>query len=151
MRSIVAAAIAGLALIVSLAPLLAHHSVSPAYDICNTMTLRGIVTQVDWKNPHTSFQLEVKNDDRAIVTSVNWNVETLGPAQLRRMGLKYDFLKFGDQISTDVFVAKDGTKKAATRTLTFPDGRTIEVQVGAGELKELKLAGRPQCWIESSR
>jgi hypothetical protein len=87
MRSIATAAIAGLALIVSLAPLLAHHSVSPAYDICNT----------------------------------------------------------------DVFVAKDGTKKAATRTLTFPDGRTIEVQVGAGELKELKLAGQPQCWIESPR
>jgi hypothetical protein len=151
MRSRVIAAMVGLALIVSLAPLLAHHSVSPLYDICDTIRLLGTVTQVDWKNPHVDFRLEVKEESSAIVTSTNWNVETLGPVQLGRIGLKSDFIKFGDHISTDVFVTKDGTRNAATRSLTFPGGRTVEVQVGAGELKELKLADQPQCRIESPR
>ena len=79
MRSRVIAAMVGLALIVSLDPLLAHHSVSPLYDICDTITLLGTVTQVDWKNPHVDFRLEVKEESGATVTSANWNVETLGP------------------------------------------------------------------------
>ncbi len=66
-------AIVGLAVTISGIPLLAHHTISAVYDVDKLVTLKGVVTEVDWQNPHVVIHLDVKNDDGGVVS---WNVET---------------------------------------------------------------------------
>jgi hypothetical protein len=113
------AALVALTLTVSAVPLLAHHTISAIYDTNKVVTLKGVVTQVDWQNPHVVLHLDAKNDDG---TTVSWNVETRATYILKRCGLGQDFVKAGEAVSMDVVVAKDGTRRAALETITLPSG-----------------------------
>jgi hypothetical protein len=112
-------ALVGLALTMSGISLLAHHTISAVYDIDTLVTLKGVVTEVDWHNPHVVIHLDVKNDDGRVVS---WNVETQPIYLLKRKGLDRDFIKAGDTASMNVFVAKDGSQKAALDSMTLPSG-----------------------------
>jgi len=122
MRTVSAIALAILALAVSVMPLFAHHS-SAAYDATKVVTIKGTVTSLDWRNPHVRVHLDVHDADGRLV---NWDVETWGTGQLSVRGVTNGFIKPGDRVSIDVFLAKDGTPKAFVRTLTLPDGRTLD-------------------------
>jgi hypothetical protein len=106
----------------SSAPLFAHHS-SAAYDVANVVTLRGTVASVDWRNPHVRIHLNVPDGNGRIV---NWDVETWGTGQMSLRGVTNGFLKPGDSISVDAFVAKDGGHTALVHLLTLPDGRKFD-------------------------
>ena len=106
----------------SVMPLFAHHS-SAAYDNAKVVTMKGAVSSLDWRNPHVRIHLNVPDADGRIV---NWDVETWGTGQLSLRGVTNGFVKPGDRVSIDVFVAKDGTPRAFVRTLTLPDGRTVD-------------------------
>jgi hypothetical protein len=123
MKTGLAIAFAGLCLAASLTPLMAHHSTSSTYDKTRVITIRGIVTGIDWRNPHVRIHLDVIDADNRIV---NWDVETLGTRELNHIGLDNGFLKPSDQVSIDVFLARDGTPRAVVRALTLPDGRTMD-------------------------
>ena len=98
----------------------AHHTISAVYDISKVVTLKGVVTEVDWQNPHVILHLDVKNDDGTLVT---WNVETWHLQGMRRRGLTQQaFVKVGDAVDMTVFVAKDGTWKAELESITLPSG-----------------------------
>ena len=111
-----------LAIAPAVMPLFAHHSTA-AYDTTKVVTIKGSVTSLDWRNPHVRIHLDVADADRRIV---NWDVETWGTGQLSVRGLTNGFLKPGDRVSIDVFLAKDGTPRAFVRTLTLPDGQTVD-------------------------
>ena len=106
-----------LVLTLSSAPVFAHHS-SAAYDVTNAVTLKGTVTGLDWRNPHVRIHVNVNN--------VNWDVETWGTGQMSLLGVTNGFLKPGDSVSLDVFVAKDGGHTALVHLLTLPDGRKVD-------------------------
>src|SRR5262245_54497594 len=103
MKGAVVVCLAMFCVAVSSTPLLAHHS-SAAYDTTKVITLKGTVTSVDFRNPHVRIHLDVTDADRRIV---NWDIETWGTGQLSVRGLTNGFLKPGDQIKTDVFIAKE--------------------------------------------
>jgi len=111
-----------LAIALAVMPLFAHHSTA-AYDTTKVVTIKGCVTSLDWRNPHVRIHVDVPDADRRIV---NWDVETWGTGQLSVRGLTNGFLKPGDRVSIDVFLAKDGTPRAFVRTLTLPDGQTVD-------------------------
>jgi len=114
--------IAGFGLIISVAPLAAHHSFEAEYDFNKTVKLTGTVTKVEWLNPHARFYIDVM-DDNGKVTS--WNLE-LGPIViLVRQGWRKDSLKPGDQVTVEGFLAKDGNALANARRVTLPDGRRV--------------------------
>jgi len=121
----------GVALVIALlgasAPALAHHSLQSEYDINQSITLKGIVTKVDWVNPHVYVYLDVK-DDKGAVTK--WAVTTLPPGNLRRGGLTRDLLGYGETVSILGFRARDGAKLAFLRTITFADGHKLEIWLG---------------------
>jgi hypothetical protein len=119
MRIALAIAVLGLGVAV---PLLAHHSLAE-YDSTRVATIRGAVTSVDWRNPHVRIHVDVKSPDGQVV---NWNVETWGTGQLAVRGLTNGFLKPNDRVRIAVFLAKDGTARAVVRTLTLPDGQTVD-------------------------
>jgi Family of unknown function (DUF6152) len=111
-----------LGLMAASAPVLAHHSFAAEFDGNKQVTLNGVVTKVDWVNPHAYIYVDVKGDDGAVV---NWAIETGAPNVLYRQGWRKDDLKTGDMVTLTAFVAKDGSHTAAARDVKLPDGRHV--------------------------
>jgi hypothetical protein len=107
----------------------AHHAFAGEYDKDHPLRLTGIVTKIEWLNPHARFYIDVK-DESGNVT--NWNIELGPPLTLRRSGWKQDSLKIGDQVTVQGYGAKDGSKMANGSKVTLADGR----QVFAGSTPE---------------
>ena len=113
---------AGLGLLVSAVPVLAHHSFAAEYDENKPLKITGTVTKLEWTNPHARFYVDVK-DQTGKVT--NWNFELGSPNVLIRQGWRRTALKEGDQVTVEGYVAKDGTNLANARRVTLPDGRKV--------------------------
>jgi hypothetical protein len=111
-----------LGLIVAAVPVFAHHSFAAEFDGNKKITLTGVVTKVDWVNPHAYLYVDVKGDDGAVI---NWAIETGAPNALYRQGWRKDDLKVGENVTLDAFLAKDGSHTAAAREVKLPDGRRV--------------------------
>src|SRR5436189_2000740 len=84
----------------------AHHSFGAEYDADKPITLTGVITKVEWTNPHSHFYLDVKDGKGNVV---NWKFEGYNPAVLSRIGWKRDVtLKPGDTITVFGWRARDG-------------------------------------------
>ena len=103
-------------------PLLAHHSFDAEYDRTKTQEFKGVVTKVEWMNPHARFYLDVKD---AAGNVVNWNMELGSPNSLMRQGWKKDSLKAGDEITCSASLAKDGSKMGNARNVTLANGKRV--------------------------
>jgi hypothetical protein len=128
MRTKLGLLVAVVGLLVAACPALAHHAFVAQYDASRSMTLQGVVTKVEWTNPHARFYVDVK-DKSGNVT--NWNLELASPNALRRLGWTRDILKPGDKVSVFVAPAKDGAKMANARTVTLADGRKMVAGIAA--------------------
>lgn len=104
------------------APAFAHHSFDAEYDRTKTMVFKGVVTKIEWMNPHSRVYIDV-TDESGNVT--NWNMELGSPNSLTRAGWKRDSLKVGDKVTINASLAKDGSKMANARTITLEDGRRV--------------------------
>src|SRR5437879_7228856 len=120
--------VGGIGLLVAALPPLAHHVVVAQYDASKSTTLHGVVTKVEWTNPHARFYVDVKDTSGKVI---NWNLELASPNALRRLGWTRDILKVGDQVSVFVAPAKDGAKMANARTVTLADGRKMVAGIAA--------------------
>jgi hypothetical protein len=109
------------ALLLSAMPLWSHHSFGAEYDANKPITLTGVITKVEWTNPHSHFFLDVKDDKGNVV---NWKFEGYNPAVLYRIGWKKEtMLKPGDKITVFGWQARDGGNWAHSREITLPDGK----------------------------
>ena len=111
---------AGFALLAAALPLLAHHSFVAEYDPNGSVTLKGAVTKLEWTNPHIYYYVDVKEDNGAVVS---WAVEGYPPNTLRRTGVTREMFKPGDEIAVTGWKARDGSKRVASREVTFADGK----------------------------
>jgi len=103
-------------------PTLAHHAFSAEFDANLPVKLRGVVTKMDWVNPHAWIYIDVKNPDGTVV---NWMVEAGAPSALLRRGFTKNSLPAGTEIIVEGFQAINRTNRANGRDLTFPDGRKL--------------------------
>src|SRR5690348_15612337 len=83
-------------ILVSCAPLFAHHSGAAEFDSNKKIGLKGVVTKVEWTNPHAHFFIDVKDADGNVV---NWNLELASPNVLVRNGWKRNSVKAGDTVT----------------------------------------------------
>ena len=108
------------------ARVLAHHSLASEFDEGKPLTLQGVITDVEWVNPHVFIYLDVKGD----TGGVKWSLETLPPTTLRRGGLRSDMLGKGQTVTVLAYQARATANLAFLRKITFADGREIVVWVG---------------------
>ena len=113
---------AGVALLLSVTPMLAHHSFSTQYDINKPVEMKGAVTKVEWTNPHARFYIDVK-DEKGEVT--NWNFEMASPNVLARNGWKPNTLKIGDQVTVGGYLARTAPRMAIAGAITDATGRPL--------------------------
>jgi hypothetical protein len=100
----------------------AHHAFAAEFDADKPVTFKGVITKMEWVNPHTWLHVDVKNPDG---TTVNWAIEAGTPNVLFRRGFTKDSLLPGTEIVVDGYQSKDGSRRANGRDLTFPDGRKL--------------------------
>ncbi len=106
----------GLSLVLAGTPLLAHHSFAAEYDAKKPIKLKGIITKVDWMNPHVYFYIDVEDDKGGIT---NWAFEMGPPNGLQRAGWTRNTMKIGDEVIVDGSMAKDGSKSGNARSVTL--------------------------------
>ncbi len=103
-------------------PALAHHAFSAEFDTAKPITLKGVVTKIEWMNPHAWFYIDVKTDSGAVE---HWQLETGAPIELARRGWRKNDLKVGDEVTVQGFRAKDGTNTGNARMVNLPDGKKV--------------------------
>ena len=112
----------GVTLALFTVPALAHHAFSAEFDADRPIHLTGVVTKMEWINPHAWVHIDVAMDDGS---TVSWMIEGGTPNTLMRRGFTKDSLTPGTEIVVDGYQAKDGSMKGNGRDLTFPDGRKL--------------------------
>jgi len=122
MRTLVAAAVVGIGVVLAGAHLSAHHSFAAQFDGNRPITLRGTITAMLWSNPHGHLYIDVKTADGKVI---NWEIEFGAPAQLYRRGWRKDDLPVGAEVIVQGFLARDGTPTANANTVTLADGRAL--------------------------
>ena len=105
------------------APSFAHHSFGAEYDDTKPVTITGVVTKLDWENPHIHFYVDVKDDTGNVV---QWKFEGFPPNMLIRQGWRRDVtMKPGDTVTVFGWRARDGSNFAHSREITWPDGKKM--------------------------
>ena len=103
----------------------AHHSLTAEFDTRKTLVLTGVVSHVEWVNPHIYVDLDVTDAAGQVAT---WHLECVPVAMARKAGVSMKTLMGnGDRVTVDAFAARDGTPHLGfLAKITYPDGHHFQ-------------------------
>jgi hypothetical protein len=116
----------------------AHHSFAAQYDQKKPVKMTGVVTKVDWTNPHVYIYIDV-NDDKTKKVQ-NWSFEMGPPHMLQKSGWKRNSLKIGEGVDVEGWLARDGSNSANARRVTRKS--TGEVMGAASSIGQTLTGGQ---------
>jgi hypothetical protein len=115
------------------ASLRAHHSFSAEYDETHPVKVSGVVTKVEWQNPHIWYYVDVKGADGKVT---KWGFSGGAPGQLMRRGITKDAIQPGMLVTVEGFRAKDGSNNGFGQQVTFPSQRSVVTGTPAEQASE---------------
>ena len=116
MKAKVAVSVVALGLAAATIRLFAHHSFAAEFDADRPLNMKGVVTKIEWSNPHTYFYVDVTQPDGKVV---NWGMEMGSPNGLMRAGWTRNTMKVGDEVTVEGSQAKDGALVGNARAVTL--------------------------------
>ena len=121
--------VAAFVLLAAALPAFAHHSVTAEFNPDKEFVVKGVLTRVEWTNPHIYFYLNVAQPDGKVV---EYYFESGPPSTLHRAGLRKDDIKIGDTVTVTAAPAKDGTKTYGwLKMIKYSDGHVFVYRNGA--------------------
>jgi hypothetical protein len=117
----------------------AHHSFAAQYDSNKPVAMAGVVTKVEWTNPHVYIYVDVTDAKTQKVS--NWGFEMGPPHMLQRAGWKRNSLKIGEEVAVDGWLARDGSSTANARRVTRKSSGEV---LGAATSNSQTLAGNAE-------
>lgn len=104
-------------------PSTGHHSFAAVFDASSSVEVSGVVSKLDWRNPHAWIFIDVTADDGEVE---NWSFELGSVNGLIRRGWSRNTLKPGDEISISGYRARDGSLRGNAKSITLPDGQQLD-------------------------
>jgi Family of unknown function (DUF6152) len=114
----------GFGLVAATAAVAGHHSWTAEYDAKKPVTVKGVVTKVEWTNPHTHFYIDSKAENGTVTS---WNFEMASTLALERAGWTRKTLQVGDEVTIGGYGGKAVTTRAVASSITTADGRELFV------------------------
>jgi hypothetical protein len=109
----------------------AHHSFAAQYDSTKPIKLEGVVTRLEWTNPHVYVFIDVAGKNGAVT---NWGFEMGPPHMLQKAGWKKNSLTLGEQVQIEGWLARDGSNHANARRVTRAStGEVLGAASSAGQ------------------
>ena len=112
-------------LLIVCVPVLAHHGRSN-YDVSSTATVKGVVTEFEWVNPHALIHVDATDENGKVE---KWVAETNSPNILNRQGWTKNTVKPGDQVTLVGHRVKGGANYINFSKIIFADGRELDPAV----------------------
>ena len=121
MRKLVALSLFAVALTLAGGVAFAHHGFTVAYDTANPITKTGVVTHLQWTNPHCQVYFDVKESDGK---TVNWGIEMTNPRSLVRMGVTPAMFPEGRTVTITFSPSRSGANRGLIKQVVI-DGKTM--------------------------
>jgi hypothetical protein len=123
---------AALAVILAVPPVRAHHSFAVEYDAHKPIAGTGVISKVEWTNPHVRIYVDVAAATGSVTT---WSLELGSPNSIRRRGWTKNDLKVGDTIDFTGYGGRTVATRSVALSITGANGRSLVISGGSDEAK----------------